>query len=265
MKRRVSNFGRRISGFTLSELLVAMAILAGLIVLLFSVVDQTARVWNTSEQRVDAFREARAALFVISRDLENTITALDVDHDGTADFNSFFVNPDRNGVTDVTFSGVAEESEGDRLFFLTSQSSPAQGNTAKSDICAVGYYLDYVTGPQNSFKVFRYFINSDETFIRLKDYTEGVSPVLMQASSATDESLARNVIHFKVTAYDRSMAAVSPWPKDRAPASIELSLTAYGYSTAHGFLTRSDWLSTNRPRNLQTKQTFTTRIHLLQR
>ncbi|HEY5895104.1 MAG TPA: prepilin-type N-terminal cleavage/methylation domain-containing protein [Chthoniobacterales bacterium] len=255
----------RSDGFTLSELLVAIAILGGLISLLFSVVDQTTRIWRTSEQRVDAFREARAALFTIARDLESMVASPDSDSDGAPDFNFFFANPDRAGKADITFSGIAEDTEGDRLFFLTALPHASQGNTAKSDVCGVGYYLDYVSGPQNSFKLFRYFIGSDETFVRLKTYVSGDSNVLMEASSATDESLARNVIHFKVIAYDESMTAISPWPKDRSPIAIDLSITAYGHSVANGFLNRSDWLNVANPRNRESKQTFTTRIRLPQR
>lgn len=262
MKHSIPGFRFRTPGFTLAELLVSMAILSGLILLLFSIVDQTTHIWSTSEQRVDAFREARAALYTIARDLESVISSPDADVDGAPDFNYFFVNPARTGVTDVTFTGVAEDAEGDRLFFLTSQSLSSQGNAAKNETCSVGYYLDYVPGQPNAFKLFRYFMNSNETFARLKDYTSGTSTVLMQASSATNECLARNVIYFSVTAYDNSMTAVSPWQKDHTPAAIELSITAYSYTAANSFASRSDWLDVTSPRNRRSKQTFTTRISL---
>jgi type II secretory pathway component PulJ len=71
-----------ICAFTLVEVMVSVTILTGLIFLLFAVVDGTTRVWNQSEQRVDAFREARAALFVIARDLKSAVSAPDAVDEG---------------------------------------------------------------------------------------------------------------------------------------------------------------------------------------
>ncbi len=271
-KSKIQNYS---PAFTLVELLVSMAILSGLIVLLFSVVDSTTQVWNKSEQRVDAFREARAALFVIARDLQTMVPAPDVSpFDGAADFKFFFVNPSRTGTTDVTFSGVANDTYGDRLFFLTAQSATAQTSGAKSDVCSVGYYLDYtapasaVSGTPSTFKLYRYFAESDRTFsgpsgtTGLKAYaaTPPTTTVLMQANSTTDEVLARNVVDFRVVAYDKDMKSLSPWDAKATPYAVDLSITAYNYSVANRLTTEAAWQ--NNTTTAGAKQTFATRVYL---
>ncbi|MFV0415202.1 MAG: type II secretion system protein, partial [Chthoniobacterales bacterium] len=49
-------------GFTILELLVAITILSVLVVLLLSMLDNTTKLWRTNENRVESYREARAAL-----------------------------------------------------------------------------------------------------------------------------------------------------------------------------------------------------------
>jgi prepilin-type N-terminal cleavage/methylation domain-containing protein len=252
-------------GFTLTELLVAMAVFTGLILLLFSVVDQTTKAWRQSEQRVDAFREARAALFVIGRDLQSFVKAHDAaPADGAADFGYFFVNPDGIGNTDVTFSGVASDAEGDRLFFLTAQPGGAQNN-ARGEICSVGYYLNYsappanaMTGSRDYFTLHRYFRNSDGTFEPLRNYIAGSNPVLMHAASTVDEVLARNVVDFRVRAYRADGTSPSPWDQRETPAFIELSMTAYNYSVA-ARLERREWMQPPAGA-LASRQVFHTRV-----
>ncbi len=285
--------------FTLTELLVSMAILSGLILLMFAVVDGTTQTWTKSEQRVDAFREARAALFIISRDLQTMVPAPDIGPEpyptpptaapgpgptptptpaptpnGIPDFRYFFVNPDPSGAAHITFSGVAAEPYGDRFFFLTAQPSSAQGTGEKSDICAIGYYLDYTASPNapNSFKLYRYFKGSNDTFTRLRNYVRNEPPtsVLMVPSSATDEVLARNVVDFRVVAYDRDFKriAFNPAASDYGkvtPYAVDLSITAYNYSVANRFNNEAAWIAFKGPNpspDALSHQTFTTRVYL---
>jgi hypothetical protein len=61
-------------GFTLLELISAMATLAMLTALLFGAIDQANRAWLTSENRVETFTQARAALDFMSREISQAIT-----------------------------------------------------------------------------------------------------------------------------------------------------------------------------------------------
>jgi uncharacterized protein (TIGR02599 family) len=55
--------------FTLIELLVSMAVLSLLMVMVFSMVDQTQKTWNVARSRVSQFREARVAFEAVTRSL----------------------------------------------------------------------------------------------------------------------------------------------------------------------------------------------------
>ena len=60
---------RKSRGFTLAEVLIATAITLLIVTLLFGVFSSVVSQWRTSDQRIDAFRDARAALLLITRDL----------------------------------------------------------------------------------------------------------------------------------------------------------------------------------------------------
>ena len=55
--------------FTLIELLVSMAVLSLLMVMVFSMVDNTQKTWNIARSRVSQFREARVAFEAVTRNL----------------------------------------------------------------------------------------------------------------------------------------------------------------------------------------------------
>ncbi len=62
--------GRRSqSGFTLTELLVSMAILAFLMLMLVSVTDSASRAWRDGEKRIETYQSARTALEIVGREL----------------------------------------------------------------------------------------------------------------------------------------------------------------------------------------------------
>ena len=57
------------AGFTLLELLASMAVLSVMIVMLFAAFSQASRAWLQSENRVETFTQARAALDYMSKEL----------------------------------------------------------------------------------------------------------------------------------------------------------------------------------------------------
>ncbi len=56
-------------GFTLIEILVAIAVLSILMVLVFSVIEDTSRIWRRSTAKIEAFQDARNAFQLITRTL----------------------------------------------------------------------------------------------------------------------------------------------------------------------------------------------------
>ena len=67
--------------FTLIELLVSMAVLSLLMVMVFSMVDQTQQTWNIARTRVSQFREARTAFESVTRSLRQATLNVYWDYD----------------------------------------------------------------------------------------------------------------------------------------------------------------------------------------
>jgi prepilin-type N-terminal cleavage/methylation domain-containing protein len=66
------------SGFSLLELLVAMAVTALLVVLLATAANSTGLIWQRGESQVMSYSNARGAMDLLGRDLQSTIIDLDI-------------------------------------------------------------------------------------------------------------------------------------------------------------------------------------------
>jgi uncharacterized protein (TIGR02599 family) len=251
--------------FSLAELLVSTAVLSILMLLLFGLLEQATRAWQASEKKVDAFREARAALYLLKRDLEGLLVNDSV---------PFFRFDDPVALSPLLYSGPTLNTpakHGDALFFISHQSGDAQDSSkAKSDLCAIGYYLVYDRDSTNkltgstpkSYRLLRYFKSSDETWaqptqtaprsgLRLflssvgagsPDYTQLFAPA--QGNSTGDEVVARNVINFQALPLDVSHQPLVVSTGSRfhiQPVFFEISLTALNLETAHKLTTQNDW------------------------
>lgn len=258
--------GGRVRGFSLLELLVATAVLSTMMVLLFGFFDQATQAWQTSERKVDAFREARAALFFLRRDLQ----AMVVD-----EHLSWVFYNDPQAVPPAYGSIVAKappRAHGDTLFFISRQSPEAQKSGSRGDLCAVGYYLHFSpdltvaeagTGRiRSTYKLHRYFQSSDEAwerggqgllpFLRARA-TQPATPAdaLLRSSQllffpanpvAEDEILARNVINLFIRAYDSANTLLpADGPLLTRPAYFEISLLALNNDTAAKLASQEQW------------------------
>ncbi|NJK91602.1 MAG: prepilin-type N-terminal cleavage/methylation domain-containing protein [Blastochloris sp.] len=280
--------GKQSQAFSLVELLVSMAILSTLMVLLFSFFEQATRAWQNSEKKVDAFREARAALYYLKKDLEALYADGTESTDGTVPF--FYFDDPRN-LAPISYSGATlstPAAHGDALFFISAQSSDAQDSAkGRSDLCAVGYYLVYdrdssaIGTTRRSYRLLRYFHSSDETWRLPIDPaltpSSGLLPFLqsVQAGSADnallfppakgtvtgDEVIARNVINFQVTPLKSDFSNFSTTgPILRRPAFFDISLTALNLETAQKLNTQEDWHNTSSKLFLENAQVFTLRV-----
>lgn len=180
------------SAFTLLELLVAMTVLSLLVLMLMGIVDSATKLWRENENRVESYREARAAMNLIASDLRSL-------HAST-NSNYFRLEAD---------SGTNDGS----LAFLASLPNAAQDSTNRSDLCSVGYFLaegpvsDFAqqgATPETSYNLYRYFIESNETFDRLE--SSPADPGFWPDEFAVDsdprpEILARNIRAFRIKAF----------------------------------------------------------------
>lgn len=245
-----------------------MAVLAILVTLMMGLVTSATTLWRQSENRADAFREARAAFTVITRDLSSTLASTNT---------NFFL---LNSAASSSLSHSSVEMNGQNrgaLFALVGLPPTAQeGGKNKSDLCQVGYFLAFartamstnLPGGQPSLNLYRYFLSSDPTFERL---TNGAAPFFptVTPDGANVELLARNIREFRVTPLVYSNNAYStnfvPTTNKPVPDALEIAITAVNQEAARRFPNRADWVSPSPPAALtQAEQRFTTRVRLPQ-
>jgi prepilin-type N-terminal cleavage/methylation domain-containing protein len=244
------------SAFSLLEVLVAISVLSVLLVILLNIVQNATSLWRGAENKVEAYREARAALQVMSSDLKNILPTTNAD---------FF----RTNLTNTPNIG-----------FLAALPISSQDTTSsKSDICAIGYFVAYddkspVAGAngRQSYNLYRYFVESNETFEKLTG-ASGPTGVLDLDSDFPPEILARNVVSFNATySVTNASGGFTPWTQSVTtpmPHIVEIKITAVNNERTMRFGARSassEWddfsSDTNAPDYQKNTKTFTTRIKL---
>jgi GxxExxY protein len=244
--------------FSLLELLVAVSVLSILLVVLLNIVQGATSLWRGSENKVEAYREARAALQVMSSDLKNIL-------------------PTTN--TDFFRTNLTSYPSPTNLTFLAALPISSQDTTSsKSDICAVGYFVAYdnkspVAGNngRQSYNLYRYFVESNETFANL---TANPTTALTASLDTNHcEILARNVVSFNATySVTNASGGFDPWTQSATypmPQVVEIKVTAVNNERTMRFGARGasgEWdtfsANTNAPDYLKNTKTFTTRINL---
>lgn len=249
--------------FTILELLVAMAVMALLLVLLMNMVDSATKLWRVNENRVDSYREARAALGIMARDLQNLVPSTNTAH--------FVINADAFPKLSSVGSALTNTNSASAIFFLSALPQKAQDPAAnKSDVCQVGYFLAFdQTSPSTnkSLNLYRYFRSSDPTFQALSAGSGLFAPAPPWPASDNTELLARNVTALSLRAFSltpvNTLTNFSPSLSTPAPDIIEVSLSAINQDTAKRLgNTASNWTDTNSPAIRPSLQTFTTRLRL---
>lgn len=245
--------------FSLLEILVAISVLSILLVVLLNIVHGSTTLWRTAENRAEAYREARAAIQVVTADLRNLL-------------------PSTNSACFLTNLPGSDPSTlpNSQIGFLTTLPATAQNTNNKSDLCAVAYFLAYGNkGPlagshgRQSYNLYRYFIESNETFAHLLKNApfSDVTP-----TNTNCEILARNILDFQVTPLTSSTNGFTNWtysPCTPTPDLVELKIVGLNNERSLRFNARSDqagWDTlrgeTNTSDYLKNTKTFTTRVKI---
>ena len=220
------------AGFTLVELLLSTAIIAFVVVMLGQVLSTTQGIWRRSESRTDPFRDARAAIDLMSREL-----ALAVTHDKAPVLTLQNIYSQADDAT----QGPANNQQAYALLPMK--------NTNKSDLCAVGYYCRWENA-KKAYVLRRHFLASDATFSRLKStgLPGGPSPIpangiyapsTSTTGGAQDEEIAAYVWDLKVVPYEYNSGTLAPnstYPisyTETLPQFLEISFKAMSPQTAN--------------------------------
>lgn len=250
----LSILSKKSSAFSILELLVAVSVLSILLVILLNIVQGATSLWRGSENKVEAYREARAALQVMASDLKNILPTTNAD---------FF----RTNLTNSPNIG-----------FLAALPISSQDTTSsKSDVCTVGYFLAYGdkslvagTSGRQSYNLYRYFVESNETFTNLT--ANSTTALTISFDTNHFEILARNVVDFQTTYFVTNSSGLTNWTQSAAspmPQVVEIKVTAVNNERTMRFGARnaqSEWTiftaDTNAPDYQKNTKTFTTRIPL---
>ena len=155
------------AGFTLAELLIATAITGLIIILLGQIFSSASAMWRLGGERIDAFRDARAALQLMAADLARAN-----------------INGDPQMLKLVPSSDGKYAVEADAV-------TPIR-NSGKSDLCAVQYYLLW-DGTAKTFALMRRFKGSDLLSNASNGYLANTPPdftTMYDKTSGIEEAIA---------------------------------------------------------------------------
>lgn len=161
---------RPILAFTLVELLVSITITLVIVVVLFQVFAATARQWQTSDQRIDTFRDARAILQIMARDLSRA---------------------DINGNASMLMLADYFTVAPDPQFAKEAYAITPIPNAGKSSLCAVGYYCAY-DGATHAYSLRRLYKNSNVTYTALARPTPDFTALYTKNPSMDPTDLTRD-------------------------------------------------------------------------
>jgi type II secretory pathway pseudopilin PulG len=220
--------------FTLVELLIAAAITVVIILMLGGMFLSLMNTSLRANQRVDAFRDARAALQIIQRDMANLVqlpstlptptptpptSSTPVPLRSAAYFALDNIWQDPNDPVYSANNGSLNR----QIFALIARSSPTLSPTPTpsssatpaptpaptGDLCAVGYYCRW---DSNHYVLCRYFRDSATTFPAIQSLVSTYVPVAtLYAPSGSDEVLAAYVWNFNVTLYDTTGKVINAY------------------------------------------------------
>ena len=148
-------------GFTLMELMVAMAITTIIVTVLVSITSIALDTWNRSRSELRAARMGKMMIDFMARDLE----ALVVRRGNSNEWLSAVVDPNlsKMGTASLKSTNAA------RLIFFTAATDRYNGNVGTTldkggDVSCAAYLLEYMAAQEKTFILSRLLVDPDETF-----------------------------------------------------------------------------------------------------
>jgi hypothetical protein len=252
---------RSCAAFTLAELLIASGITVGIVLMLGWMLGSLMRSASHTTERVDAFRDARAALQMIERDLRNIIrTQWNPDP-----FTSPLVPcaPSTVSTTGVTLPAAyfaltstpytdpaTAGNQNQQLYALVADRTSA----SSGDVCAVGYYCRW-DDQLHAYSLRRFFRDSATTFTAMQGAGTYAGASVLYSPSSNDPVLAAYVWNLQIGLYDAAGNRYATYPcvcdgsattPIKPPAAIEISFNAISPQAARTVMSVSsspnDWM-----------------------
>ena len=249
------------AAFTLAELLIATGITSGLVVMLGWTLGSLMSTASHANERVDAFRDARAALQMMERDLRNLVrTQWNPDA---------FTNPALAPCVAPAASTTALTLPAAYFALNSRYADPATvGNQnqqlyaliadrtsgSSGDVCRVGYYCRW-DDQLHAYTLRRFFRNSATTFTVMQAAGTYAADSVLYIPTSDDPVLAAFIWNFRITIYDAAGNTYPTYPcvcdgsatgPRKLPAAVEISFNAMSPQAARTVMSVSsspnDWM-----------------------
>ncbi len=173
---------------------MAVAITVLIVVLLGTMFGSLINTSSRASQRIDTFRDARAALQLMRRDLEALVTARPAPY--------FEIDVDLAGQDIRQVYGL-----------IAAKNKPADPNAVAGDLCAVRYYSAW---DGRGYALHRYFRDSDLTLKTFQTHLSGgllgytTTGDLYYNSGTSDDAIATYAWNLQVIAFDSAGNVINP-------------------------------------------------------
>lgn len=230
--------------FSLIEIMVAVGLLAFIIVGLVLTFNQVQRAFRAGTGQSDVLEGARAAMGVITRDLQE-LSAY-----GDAEITNFFTYRAYPETVQTLPSGDQRVNWLYDLFFLDKRSD---------EYGIIAYRIDATNGLIGSLMRFETNIISTNVYLLVQIMTKDIGQWIADLPSSRFHRVTDNVVHFRVAAYDTNgvlysatnnfgtnflaspvLGDVYQFSKDALPAYVEVEMASMEPSAAAKLRIRAD-------------------------
>jgi prepilin-type N-terminal cleavage/methylation domain-containing protein len=219
-------------GFTLMELMVAMAITTIIVTVLVSITSIALDTWNRSRSELRASRQAKGMLDVMARDFEALVTR----RGNTSEWLSAVTDPKLSDIGDNIKSTNAS-----KLIFFTAATDRYDGQINVpnkdngGDVSCVAYQLEYkdpIGSDKPEFKTFvlsRKLVNPDLTFNTLLGKPDLASAFEAYSTMLKDPEnfIGENIYQFTLTFHVQVTDAAATPPISNIPVALGKSATKF--------------------------------------
>ena len=222
---------KRAKGFTLIELMVAMAITTVIVTVLVSITGVALDTWQRGRAEIRASRQAKSMLDTMAKDFESLVSR----RGNNFEWLYSKVETDLPGPAENMSSNAAE------LIFMTAATDRYQGQIGTvddlgGDVSCVSYQLQYqdpVKGTEeknsSTFVLYRLLVNPDETFKDLlgKDDLSTAFSKYKDKVKEVENFVCENIYQFTLT-YQVEVTQIAGTTTTTVPVRVTLGETGAG-------------------------------------
>lgn len=229
---KISFAPKRSKGFTLIELMVAMAITTVIVTVLVSITGVALDTWQRGRAEIRASRQAKSMLDTMAKDFESLVSR----RGNNFEWLYSKVETDLPGPSENMSSNAAE------LIFMTAATDRYQGQIGTADdlggdVSCVSYQLQYqdpVKGTEeknsSTFVLYRLLVNPDETFKDLlgkDDLSTAFSTKYKDKVKEVENFVCENIYQFTLT-YQVEVTQIAGTTTTTVPVRVTLGETGAG-------------------------------------